>query len=457
MSVTARGADRAREGRLVLVNPSRLYSDGWSTDAEAGRNNPAFEILRGAVQGAVNVEVLDLPTQVGVPESDAQREKFLALTCALIDGTDWDGALVGISCWSSLHYLATLEVARMIKRRSPGTRIVVGGYHPTAVPGDFLEFPDLFDHVVQGAGERVLKGILTGRIKQRLVHAPATRGAPRELLHQRPPERPTAVHYVYLSRGCPFECSYCMESTMSLRQWRALGPRQAADLVVAIDRTGHAGRIAICDPCFGANPKWRHAFLRRLVDRGITTQVWAETRPDTFQEEDFQLLQQLPFQVDFGIDSASETMLRIMRKTNNPRRYLDRTADVCRQLDARGVRFCLYLIFNHPGETDYTIHETVEYLSALRSSLRNNHGHFVAGTYFYVPGTAVETELAQLAEDHGTVVHEPAWWKQRSPHHPLATRVDATTGRPGSEIHGDHWWRAMERLNRPLGAWRFLR
>jgi radical SAM superfamily enzyme YgiQ (UPF0313 family) len=448
---------RTRFRKVVLVNPSRLCSDGWATGADVGRNHPALEILRGALASRVdNVDILDLPNLLGVPENDAQRDAFLRGAARLVGERSWDGVLVGISCWSSLHYLSTLEVARLIKAASASARIVVGGYHPTAVPGDFLEHPDLFDHVVQGPGEGAMLRLLAGS-RQRVFPVRPLRGVPNELLFQRPPTVPTDTHYVYLSRGCPFACSYCVESAMTSRSWRALSPTRAAQLVVDIDRTGMARRIGITDACFGALPRWRHAFLRRLVKAGIRTPLWVETRAETFTQEDVELFSQLHCQVDFGLDSGSETMLRIMRKTSNPRRYLERTAQVTRELDRRGVPVTLYLIFNHPGETEATVRETLAYLSSLRSSLTGSRTFFSAGTYFFVPGTAVAEELESLTGRFGTVVHEKTWWKQRQPHYPLAINVVASSGVAGSTIHGGHWSKAMERLARPMGAWRFMR
>ena len=71
-----------------------------------------------------------------------------ALNFALVD----DVGLVGISCWTSMHYLGALAVAGRVRALRPDLPIVVGGHHATAAPDDFDE--RVCDVVVTGDGER---------------------------------------------------------------------------------------------------------------------------------------------------------------------------------------------------------------------------------------------------------------------------------------------------------------
>jgi radical SAM superfamily enzyme YgiQ (UPF0313 family) len=67
-----------------------------------------------------------------------------------------DVGLVGISCWTSLHYPGAVSAARRIRELAPGVPIVVGGHHPTSLPSDFTA-DGLCDWVVVGDGEHPLR------------------------------------------------------------------------------------------------------------------------------------------------------------------------------------------------------------------------------------------------------------------------------------------------------------
>src|SRR5579883_3260997 len=119
--------------KLLLVNPSRFYSDAW-VYGELHHLFALFSYVRNRCP-EVDVDVLDLEKELFTPADDDQVEEFLALARAALATRDFD--VVGISCWSSLHYLASLEVARLCRELHPECTIVVGGYHPSALPGDF--------------------------------------------------------------------------------------------------------------------------------------------------------------------------------------------------------------------------------------------------------------------------------------------------------------------------------
>jgi anaerobic magnesium-protoporphyrin IX monomethyl ester cyclase len=141
--------------------------------------------------------------------------------------------LVGISSLFTAYSAEALETAATVKRWAPECRVVMGGYHPTALPEAVMGSPDV-DFVVRGEGEAALPalsealragrsvasvpGLVWRRPDGRLQLNPP---AVMENLEDCPPpachllrhdfyrrgSRPCAV--VVASRGCPLHCSYC--------------------------------------------------------------------------------------------------------------------------------------------------------------------------------------------------------------------------------------------------------
>src|SRR5262245_27222407 len=119
--------------RVLLVVPPVLYAPTWWSSRVASK--PHLHSLAGFVRDLAEVTIveLDLGADADLP----------------LDGVD----LVGISCWTSLHYLGAVAVARKIRAHHPELPIAVGGHHVTAMPSDFDDEERLFDFVVRGDGE----------------------------------------------------------------------------------------------------------------------------------------------------------------------------------------------------------------------------------------------------------------------------------------------------------------
>src|SRR5262245_3332030 len=135
---------------LLLLSPPVLHAPTWWKSEVASK--PHLFSLAGFVRDLAEVRIIELATKMGARAGDVER--FLD---GIDEEVDLDGVdLVGISCWTSLHYLGAVALARRVRARRPELPIAVGGHHPTAVPADFTGAEQLFDFVVRGDGEHVL-------------------------------------------------------------------------------------------------------------------------------------------------------------------------------------------------------------------------------------------------------------------------------------------------------------
>ena len=90
---------------MLLVAPLVVGGRGWWANRIA--NKPHLASLTGYVRDIAEPRTLELDIDATAPLEGLLE----ALDFALID----DVALVGISCWTSLHYLGALEVAARVR------------------------------------------------------------------------------------------------------------------------------------------------------------------------------------------------------------------------------------------------------------------------------------------------------------------------------------------------------
>ena len=402
---------------VLLVAPPVVGGQGWWANRIA--NKPHLASLAGCVRDIAEPRTLELDIDAAAPLPGLLE----ALDFALID----DVALVGISCWTSLHYLGTLAVAARVRARRPDLPIVVGGHHPTAAPDDFDE--RACDFVVKGDGEHVLR---------RLCREWPRRPGRREVLEggifdQSDPTHIDGDHYgrsvakprklwIGASRGCAFKCRYCVEPERGAH-YSGYEVGTQLDIIERLVATHEPRVIAFSDPLFGSNRRWLEAFLDGIERRNLPLMFWCETRADIMSREILERFKRCHFVVDFGLDTGSATMVERMQKAASPRSYLRYAYETLEAANAIGLPHGVYIIFNYPGETPETVRETQTYIDSLGADGGPMSGWLSCQTFFILPGTSSYFRMADDATAFGTEIRHKAWWKEPGDHYRLATDV----------------------------------
>ena len=402
----------SRAPAVLLISPGILK---W-TDMDFGL--PHLVSLGGYLreQLGVRVEILDLNYEGG-DHRDLER--------TLDDLGPFH--LVGLSCYSSFDYMRVLTLARFLRRLLPDTPLVTGGYHASAMPEDLFFDGSPFDAVIRGEGERPLAAL----VEQVLGGDPIERGiVERDVvpdLDALPPyawdlldrywPRATEIGrklQIYLSRGCPYRCSFCMERAKSGYQWRAFSAERATDELRRLARRTDLSRwvVNLADPLFGLKRPWRRTVLENIVREGIRPrQFWTLTRADDLQEEDVSLLARARFSIGIGAESGSPKMLRIMQKGNTPERYLGSLERLMGLSRKHQLNWAANIIVGHPGETPETMRETHAFLTRLFTAAPETCGWLSIDPFRLYPGALVHEQLQQWSADHGARFHHPEWWK----------------------------------------------
>ncbi len=192
--------------------------------------------------------------------------------------------------------------------------------------------------------------------------------------------------------------------------------------------------VGIADACFGLRPAWRKEFLRLLKERKPSYQVIFETRPEYMDEEDIDLLTGMKVEVQFGIESGSPKILQLMHKTKQPDKYLDRFQRISRTLSERRILHRANIIFNHPGETEETLNETLRVIDRLLE-IPQSYLMWVCRQYMHYPGCELDRNRSFYEQSFGAQFMSPEWWREDRDQYEASLdsypSTDLTNGRQG--------------------------
>ena len=240
-----------------------------------------------------------------------------------------------------LNYLANIpevvDLARETKRRAPSTFVFVGGHSASFTADEILEHAEgAIDCVVRGEVEEILPHVLgaarDGEAALRTLPGVVTRrgaGPPpamiRDLDRLIPARDLLAKRRKYfigvldpaasieLSRGCPWDCSFCSAWTFYGRSHRRRDPRAIADELARIAEPG----IFIVDDVAFVQAEHGFAVAREIGRAGIRKKYYLETRGDVLlrNRDVFKEWRRLGLEYMFlGVEAIDEAGLQLHRK-----------------------------------------------------------------------------------------------------------------------------------------------
>ncbi len=123
--------------------------------------------------------------------------------------------------------------------------------------------------------------------------------------------------YYETSRGCPFNCSYCLSSADDITEYLPL-ERVYSELTLLVNKGAKC--IKFVDRTFNANLKRAIEILKFIKDLDTDCTFHFEIAGDIFSEEFFEIISKMPkkkVQFEIGIQTITEKALKVAnRKTN---------------------------------------------------------------------------------------------------------------------------------------------
>ena len=170
---------------------------------------------------------------------------------------------------------------------------------------------------------------------------------------------------IQTKRGCALRCVYCTYNRLEGRVYRIKDPlRVAEEVEMLVNETG-IRHIEFTDSTFNIPIEHAKAVLRAVAAKGLNLRCRAlGMNPAAVDEELVKLMKRVGFQdVDLGAESGCNRTLKGLGKNFRKEDVLKAGA----LLHQVNIPISWYLILGAPGETEDTLHETLETIGKAAS------------------------------------------------------------------------------------------
>ena len=307
---------------------------------------------------------------------------------------------------------STLLAARVAKENCPNTPVVLGGPHATFMDSQILsEHPEV-DIVVRGEGEVTFLDLLLNLFGSGNLDDVSGISFRKNGQVVRTPNRPfiqnldelpyPAYHYFALnkyqffgrrilpiltSRGCPFQCSYCVSSRMVGAAFRARDPNKVVDELEWLKNEQKAGTFSFYDDAFTYDQKRAIAICEEIKKRRIDIPWDCQTRVDKISKEVLVKMKDAGCQlVSFGAESGCQKILDAVNK----RTTIEQNEKAVKLAKEVGLSVAMSVVIGYPGETAETLQQTFSFIKRAKP----DYVYLCLATPY--PGTALRSTLEEL-------------------------------------------------------------
>ncbi len=377
--------------RVLLINPPYPGAEGIHVALSIPSVAAVLE------REGVEVQVLDFLVTKNSPKNIEKKLK------------EFKPDIVGITS-VTMSYPAARRIAKTCKEIAPNLIIVVGGPHVTfGVEETLLESPSIDIVVVREGDETVVELVETiakdgdlGQVKgiafrkdSEIVLTPERPfiqnldELPFPARHLLPVSRYQALQAacgLSTSRGCPFDCSFCVGHRMVGKKIRYRTPKLVVDEIEHITKLGF-GLLAFEDDFFTVNHKHCISICDEIIARKLDILWGAYARVDSVDKPLLEKMKEAGcFSLCFGVESGNQRILDLAHKKITPAK-IRKAVTLCQN---SGYEFIASFIAGLPGETEDTLRQSVEFAESLGEG---GWGFHILSPFF---GTEVREKAAEL-------------------------------------------------------------
>ena len=298
-----------------------------------------------------------------------------------------DALCLGVSVVTGPMIRETVDVARAVKKWNPDFPIILGGWHPSLLPGQTMEAPYV-DIIVRAQGEDSMLAVaerlrdgaplddVQGIGFKRDGQIVLTPERPLKTIDKMPPKAYQLADFdayericgrrwaMYVSSlACPFNCFYCTNAGVYGRKWNALPVEQVVEETMELTRRYRLELLWMADDNFLVDLQRALQIAELLVRRGATFKwsVQATTNLTArLSVEELTLLRRSGLhQICQGIETASPTVMKLMNKDFQVLGDIYESTERCIKA---GVIPSFNIIFGYPGEGRKERRETVNFM-----------------------------------------------------------------------------------------------
>ena len=293
--------------------------------------------------------------------------------------------IVGVTA-ATVTYFPALQILKAAKAALPNCVTMIGGPHVTVLDErTFTESPDV-DIVVRGEGEQTMLELAalvsSGKMKGLSKVAGITFRKNGKVY--RTPDRPfledidvlpypAHKHFevsryringklympIITSRGCPFNCAFCLASKMCGKGFRARKPSKVVDELEWLRDTFGAGAFAFYDDTFTSDVPRAMEICDEMKKRKFDLPWDCRTRVDKVSKELLVKLRSTNCQlIHFGVESGNQQLLNTMRKGTT----VEQNANAIKLAKESDILVAISLVIGYPGETPEMLQQTIDFI-----------------------------------------------------------------------------------------------
>lgn len=335
--------------------------------------------------------------------------------------------LIGITV-PTPAFAQVLEICRIVKEEiSKNIITVLGGPHSTALPKETtseknidicvvfegeIAFTELINALDKKTSLNEVEGIFFKDENNKIIKTkerepfkdldklpfPAREFFDTDLYFPPPTKKLTdkKAGNMITSRGCPYQCTYCMASFMWQRKVRFRSiDNVMEEIEECIDRY-NIREFNFHDELFTIDKKRTIEFCQEVKKRKLDIAWVCMIRVDFTDEETLKEMKEAGCKkIMFGFESGSQMILDKMKK----RVALEKAEEAVKLVKKMGIKTAGNFMFGNIGETEETIRQSIDLAKKLNT---DTMAFFIASPY---PGT----EFYEIAKEKGYLRKNIQW------------------------------------------------
>lgn len=376
--------------RVLLIDPMTPYND---------------QINLGLVSLASYIDRIGHDVRIvdmNFRKEDAHKRLDEALT-------QLNPEVVGISI---MTYFAFSEVRSLLRklRTQTKSRIVVGGSSPSMFPERMLSENDEIDFLIVQEGEETFADLLTA-LSQRAggfadIRGLVFRDGARVIVNDKRPlirdldslpmlnfnlvDLVTKYGFQYYkdtyimatSRGCPYNCSFCLSNVLCNRRWRPFSAQRVVDEIKNAYEKYRLRRISFQDDNFVMKPQRVIEICRLIREQGLNINLHLDggIRADRLTEDSLRELCASGLKGGtVAVESGSKKVFDMIGKGET----LDEVEKAVTMLKSANFDLQAYMILGLPGDTHQTFLESMKFVKKHNLKCRWHLAFPFEGTRMY--------------------------------------------------------------------------
>lgn len=403
-------APKRRRVRIVLIKPSKYDDEGYVIRHFRGvLPSNTLACLHGLTRDVAERRLLgdDIELEVEIYDDTVQAIPFKRiLRSHRLPGRRTVVALVGVQ---TNQFPRAADLARRF--RAGGLQVLIGGFHVSGmlalsagITPEIQELIDLGVTVVKGEVEETWAELLRDAVEDRLRpvydfldRKPDIFSSAMPVIQRDYLKKFVASNFgtIDLSRGCPFNCSFCSIINVQGRKMRVRSPELLAQTLRDNYRLHKIFFYFFTDDNFARNTMWREVFetlVRLREEERIPIQFMIQVDTQSHKIPDFISLAARAgcTQVFIGMESINPENLKAAGKTQN--KVQDYKDLIAAWHEAKIATHVAY-IFGFPFDTPESIQEDVR---RLQNELGVEQASFFMLTP--IPGSRDHVRMVQGGE-----------------------------------------------------------